>query len=68
MILIILWVIYKVKDVIANIGNIFIKKRIKTLTFRNVDDNITLTIELSLQGRVNFPTGGIAHEPQGMIR
>ncbi len=22
----------------------------------------------NLQGRVNFPTGGIAHEPQGMIR
>ena len=21
-----------------------------------------------LQGRVQFPTGGIAHEPQGMIR
>ena len=22
----------------------------------------------NLQGRVKFPTGGIAHEPQGMIR
>lgn len=25
-------------------------------------------IEKGLQGRVRFPTGGKAHEPQGMIR
>ena len=25
-------------------------------------------LNIDLQGRVKFPTGGIAHEPQGMIR
>ena len=25
-------------------------------------------VNINLQGRVRFPTGGIAHEPLGMIR
>ncbi len=29
---------------------------------------LILSIKYDLQGRVQVPTGGIAHEPQGMIR
>ena len=34
-----------------------------TLVFYTVNE-----LNIDLQGRVRFPTGGIAHEPQGMIR
>ena len=38
------------------------------LTYDFNSDNINIKLIISLQGRVQVPTGGIAHEPLGMIR
>ncbi len=40
----------------------------KKILTRIVHHSILVTTNKYLQGRVQVPTGGIAHEPQGMIR
>ena len=41
---------------------------IKNLTIRKQKDILFVVKLIYLQGRVKVPTGGKAHEPQGMIR
>ena len=41
---------------------------IKNLTIRKQKDILFVVKLICLQGRVKVPTGGKAHEPQGMIR
>ena len=40
----------------------------KTFRDRFLPPVYTVNNRIRLQGRVRFPTGGTAHEPQGMIR